>query len=234
MCPEAGFQGRAAGAWRRFERGPTAQEVAKERRIFVVKPLQDLWEGVCERTGKASGATACGTDEATTRRNTWRQGAHGGAVGGERGERVAMFAEELDLECGIRGIVFGTAGGKRFTVFGQSEWGAGKEPEESIFAQGGNPGPLLELKTHGNGLAVEPRTPSLAPPIDRFRPVLEAPKLSSLSAGGLEADIVLGIRPIATNERGTFLLRPMLHVSSPRGCEGGAKGHASLRSAKAL
>src|SRR5262249_49022798 len=101
---------------------------------------------------------------------------------------------------------------------GQREWVDRKEHEAIIVAQGGHHGPLLELKTHGNGLAVAPRTQSLDPPIDRFRTVLEAPKLSSLSAGGLDADIGCGIRPVETNERGTFLLRHRLHVSSPKVC----------------
>ena len=231
---EADLKGGAACELRRFARGPAAQEVAKERRIFVVKPLQDLGEVVFERTGKAMGETDFVADEAPTRLNKLRQGAHGGALGGEGGELVAVFEEERDLECGIGGGVFGMAGGKRFTVFGQSEGIDGKEHEEILCAQGGHNGPLLEFKTHGNGLAVEPCTQGLAPRIDGFRTVLEAPKLSSRSASGLDADIVFSIRPVEANERGKFLLRQMLHVSSPRVCESGAKGHACLRSAKAL
>jgi hypothetical protein len=38
MFTEEGLQGGAACELRRFERGPAAQEVAKERRLFVVKP----------------------------------------------------------------------------------------------------------------------------------------------------------------------------------------------------
>ena len=129
-----------------------------------------------------------------------------------------MFEEELELEFGIGGVVFGMAGGKRFTVFGQSEGVDWKEHEEIILAQGGHNGPLLEFKTHGNGLAVEPRTQGLDPRSDCFRTMLEAPKLSSRSAGGLDADIVFGIRPVEADERGKFLLRHMLHVSSPRVC----------------
>ena len=215
---EEGLKGGAACELRRFESGPAAQEVAKERRIFVVKPLQDLGEVVFERTGQAIGETDFVAHEATTRLNKLRQGAHGGALGGEGGKLVAVFEEELDLECGIGGVVFGTAGGKRFTVFGQSEWVDGKEHEEIIVAQGGHNGPLLEFKAHGNGLAVEPRTQGVDPRIDGFRTVLEASKLSSGSAGGLDADIVFGIRPVEANERGKFLLRHMLHVSSPRVC----------------
>jgi hypothetical protein len=234
VVTEEGRKGGAACEWRRCARGPAAQAVAQERRSFRVKPLQDLWEVVCERTGKAMGETDCVADEATTRRNKGRQGAHGGAVGGERGERVAVGEAERDLECGIGGGVCGTAGGKRCTICGQREWVDRQEPAEIILAQSGNPGPLRALKTYGHGVAVEPRMQGLAPPIERFRTVLEAPTLSSLRAGGLEADIVCGIRPVEPNARGTCLWRYRLHVSSPRVCESGAKGHACGRSAKAL
>jgi mRNA-degrading endonuclease RelE of RelBE toxin-antitoxin system len=69
VCTAAGLQGGAAGALRRCERGPAAQEVAKARRLLVVNPLQDLGEVVCERPGKAMSETDCVADEATTRRN---------------------------------------------------------------------------------------------------------------------------------------------------------------------
>jgi hypothetical protein len=55
-------------------------------------------------------------------------------LGGEWGELVAVFEEDLDLEFGIGGVVFSTAGGKRFTVFGQGERIDRKEHEEIILA----------------------------------------------------------------------------------------------------
>ena len=42
--PEEPFQGGAACELCGFEGRPVAQEVAKERRIFLGKPWQDLWE----------------------------------------------------------------------------------------------------------------------------------------------------------------------------------------------
>ena len=61
-----------------------------------------------------------------------RQGAHRGALGGERGELVAVFEEELDLEFGIGGVIFGPARGKRFAVLRHGERIDGKEHEEII------------------------------------------------------------------------------------------------------
>ena len=39
----------------RLQGGPARQEVAKDRGIFVLKPLQHVWEIVLERTGQAIG-----------------------------------------------------------------------------------------------------------------------------------------------------------------------------------
>jgi hypothetical protein len=215
---EEGLKSGAACKLHRFEGGPAAQEVAKERRIFLLKPLQDMREVVFECTGKTIGETDFVADETTTGLNKLRQGAHGGALGGERGELVAMFEEEIDLEFRIGGVVFGPTGGKRFTVFGEGERIDRKEHEEIIVAQCGHNGPFIKLKAHGNALSIEPRTQGLDPPIDCFRAVLEDPQLSSLRASGLYADIVFGISPVETNEGGKFLLRYMFHVSPPRVC----------------
>ena len=106
-----------------------------------------------------------------------RQGAHGGALGDEGGELVAVFEEEFDLEFGIGGVIFGPARGKRFAVLGHGERIDGKEHEEIILAQRGHDGPFIEFQAHGDGLAVEPRAQGLDPRVDRFRTVFEAQKL---------------------------------------------------------
>ena len=102
-----------------------------------------------------------------------RQGAHGGALGGERGELVAVFEEEFDLEFGIGGVIFGPARGKRFAVLGQGERIDGKEHEEIIVAQRGHDGPFIEFQAHRDGLSVESRAQGLDPRINRFRTVFE-------------------------------------------------------------
>jgi hypothetical protein len=51
--PEEPFQGGAARELRGFEGRPAAEEVAKDRRIFLRKPLQDLWKVVFEGPGQA-------------------------------------------------------------------------------------------------------------------------------------------------------------------------------------
>jgi len=79
--PDEPFQGGAARQWRRFERGPAAADVTKERRIFVGKPLQDLRQGVFAGPGHALGPTALVTAQTTAGCDEWGEGPHGGALG---------------------------------------------------------------------------------------------------------------------------------------------------------
>ena len=96
-----------------------------------------------------------------------------------------MCEQQLDLELGIGGVVFGSAGGKRFAVLGHGERIDGKEDEEIIFAQCGHDRPFIEFQAHRNRLAVEARVQALDPGVDRFRPVCEAQKLPARGASGL-------------------------------------------------
>jgi hypothetical protein len=119
--PEEACQSGAACALRGLQGRPAAEEVAKDRGIFLGKPLQDLRKGVCEGTGQAVGQTDCVAAQAPAGLDELRQGAHGGALRAEWGERVAVCEEDVDLEFGIGGIIFGPARGKRFAVLGHGE-----------------------------------------------------------------------------------------------------------------
>src|SRR5262249_1997502 len=92
----------------------------------------------------------------------------------------------------------------------------GKSKRKSYWRSAETIGPFIQLKTHSNGLSVEPCAQGLDPRIDRFRAVFEAQKLSSLSTSGLEADIVFGVSPVQADKGGKCFVRSMLHVSPPR------------------
>src|SRR4029450_3807319 len=109
---EEAFQRGAAGDLGRFEGGPAAEAVAKDRGIFLGKPLQNLWKVVFEGTRQAVGQTDFVADQGRAVLDALRQGAPGGALGGEWGELVAMFQENFDQEFGIGGVIFGPARGK--------------------------------------------------------------------------------------------------------------------------
>ena len=198
--PEEALQRGATRALRRCARRPVTEDVAKDRRIFVLKPLQDVGKGVFEGPGHAGGEPHGVADQAPAVFDALRSGAHRRAVGGERRALVAVCEQQLDLERGIGGVIFGMARGKRFAVLRQGERMDGKEHEEIIGAQRGHDGPFLECQAHRDGLSVAARAQGLAPRIDRLGAVCEHEKLPSLSASSLEAHIVCGIRPVEANK----------------------------------
>src|SRR5207249_11389180 len=59
MAPEKAFEGGAPGELHRLQGGPTTQEVAKDRGVFVLQPLQHVWDIVLERTRQAIGHPDC-------------------------------------------------------------------------------------------------------------------------------------------------------------------------------
>ena len=79
---EEGDEGGTARELRRFEGRPAAEEVAKDRGIFLLKPLQNLREIVFEGTGQTIGQTDFVADQTSAVFDKLRQGAHGGALGG--------------------------------------------------------------------------------------------------------------------------------------------------------
>jgi hypothetical protein len=155
---------------------------------------------VFEGTGQAVGETHFVADQAPAVFDELRQGTHRGALGGERRELVAVFEQQLDLELGIGGVIFGTAWGKRFAVLRQGERIDGKEHEEIIGAQRGHNGPFIEFQAHSDRLSVESRAQGLDPRIDRLGAVFEHEKLTSLSASRWSANIVCGSRPVEANK----------------------------------
>jgi hypothetical protein len=174
--------------------------------------LQNLWKVVFEGTGQAVRAPDFVTDQAPAVFDELREGTHGGALGAEWGELVPVFQEEFDLEFRIGGVVFGTAGGKRFAVLGHGERIDGKEHEEIIVAQRGHDGPFIEFQAHRDGLSVEARAEGLDPGVNRFRTMFKAQKLPLCGASGLEANIMFRISPVEANKGRKCFGYVLLHV----------------------
>ena len=200
VSPEAPFQGGAARKLRGFESWPAAEAVTKDRRIFVGKPLQDLWKVVFEGTGQAICTTAFVPDQATAVFDELGAGTPGRALGLEGLKLIPVFEEECDLKFRIAGIVFGPARDTRFAVPGHGERIDGKEPEEIIVTQRRHDGPLIEFQAHSDGLSVESCAEGLDPGINLFRAMFKTQKLTVFSASGLEADIVCRISPVEANK----------------------------------
>ena len=82
---EAALKSRATRELHGLERRPVAQAVTKEGGILLVKPRQDVREGVCEGPGHAMRQTDGVADQATAVCDAWRQGAPGGGCAGSGG-----------------------------------------------------------------------------------------------------------------------------------------------------
>jgi hypothetical protein len=67
-----------------------------------------------------------------------------------------MGEEEFELECSIRGVVFGPARRKGFTIPRQRQGIDREEDEKVILAQGGDQGPFGEFEAERHGVAVKP------------------------------------------------------------------------------
>ena len=85
------------------------------------------------------------------------EGTHRGALRRERLQLVAMGEQQFELECGIRGVVFGPAGCEGFAIPRQRQGVEREENQKVILTQGGDNGAFVEFETDGHGLAVEPR-----------------------------------------------------------------------------
>ena len=162
-----------------------------------------MGEGVFERTRQAMREPDFGADEALAVCDALRQGAHRGALRAKGGEGVAVCEQELDLECGIGGVICGPARGQRCAVRGHGERSDGKEHEDIIVWPCRHHGAFLEFQADGKRLAVEPCAQGADPRVDRFGAVCETQKLPARRTGDLYADIVCGIRPVKAHKGGT-------------------------------
>ena len=200
MLAEEGREGGTARALRRLEGWPATQEVAEDRGVFLLKPVQHVREIVLEGTGQAVGAPDFVADHAATVFDELGEGAHRGALWLERLQLVAMGQQQFELEFGIRGVVFGPARCEGFAIPRQRQRIDRKEDEKVILAQGRDHGPFGEFEADGHGLAFEPRTQRGDPRINGLRGVSELKALTFCGASGLETNIMFGICPVDPNK----------------------------------
>src|SRR5215831_5852048 len=112
VVAEEGFQRGAPGELGGFEGGPAAQEVTENGGIFVLEPLEHLWEIVLQDAREAVGDPDFVVDDAAAVFDELVERTHGGALWLERLELITMGEEQFELEFGVRGIVFGPARGE--------------------------------------------------------------------------------------------------------------------------
>ena len=126
--------------------------------------------------------------------------AHGRTLWLERLQLVAMGKEEFELEFSIRGVIFGPAGRKGFTIPRQRQGIDREEDEKVILAQSGDQGPFVQFEADSHGLAVEPRAQRGDPRVNGLGRVLKLKVLTFCGASRLEAPIMFGISPVDPNK----------------------------------
>ena len=75
-------------------------------------------------------------------------------------------------------------------------------------------GPFWPFQAHRHGVSIDPRAPGRPHVSIASGLGLEDEQLAFLRAGGWEANIVVGIRPVEANAGGKVLWRSTLHVST--------------------
>jgi hypothetical protein len=163
---------------------------------LVLKPPQDVGKVVVQGTGQAVGETHCGAHQTPAMCDEVRQGAQGGALGAQWGERVAVFEAALDLACGLGGGVFRPARGKRVAILGDGERMDGKAHEALLVTQRRHDGAFMECQAYSDGWSMEARAEGVAPGVTFFRAMCKAQQRTVCSASGLEADIVFRLSPV--------------------------------------
>ena len=136
----------------------------------------------------------------------------------ERWQLVAMGEPQFALEGGVRRVVFGPAGREGVAIPRQHQGMDGEEDQKVILAQGRDQRAFVECESNGHGVAVEPRAQGGDPRVDGLGGVLELAIFTFCRVRCLEADIMLGISPVNTNNGSKGFGCCMCHALSPRVC----------------
>jgi hypothetical protein len=206
MVTHKGRKRGTAGEWHGLEGRPAPPEVTADPRLFRLQPAQDMREVVLEGTGQAVRHTPLSTNAAAGR-DELCQRTPLRALRLERCQLVAMVEQELELACGVRGIILGAAGGESLAVAREGQGMDGAQDEDLVCAQRGDHGLLVELKASGDGVTAAALAPGTDPGIDRCRGRVEATGLACGGASGWEAERMCGIGPVDADEGSAWLVR---------------------------
>ena len=105
--------------------------------------------------------------------------------------------------------------------------------EDVIGSPGTDARPLVECEAESARCACEPLAQGTPPRLTGFWRVCEDDVCSCRGARCLSTHLMFGIRPVEADQGSQCFVRFLLHGCSPKGWYRGAKGQASLWSAKA-
>src|SRR5262249_10873383 len=121
---------------------PAGQEIAKQRRVCLVEPVQCLRKVLLERVAQAVGKTGLVSDQPAALFDQVQQHAHLRTLGLERGEAIAVVQQQIQGELRIGGIIFGSAGFEASRYLANIEGLIGKRTKKSYFCSAYTSGPL--------------------------------------------------------------------------------------------
>jgi hypothetical protein len=121
-------------------------------------------------------------------------------LGRERWELVPMHEQQCELQCGVSGIVFRSAGGEGCTISRDRQRIDRQEHQKVIFAQGEDQRPFGEFEAESHGLAPQPCPQRRDPRVDGLGRVRKLEALPFCRASRLEAPSMFGLGPVEANK----------------------------------
>src|SRR5215471_1981331 len=146
MRTEEGFKSGTARELHGLEGRPAMQEVAEERGVFVLKPLQHLREIVLERTGQAVGDPDFVTNHTAAVFDELGERPHRRALRLKRLQLVAVGQQQFELKGGIGGSSLARLGVKASRYRASVSGLMGKRTRKSYGHKAETRGPLLSSR----------------------------------------------------------------------------------------
>ena len=208
------------------QRGPLGEKVAGLARVEGPDPVEGLGEILLEQARDPVREAASEIDEFPPVLAEQLEGPRRHRIRVPGPELVAMFAQQVQQERGVRRVVFRAAGVEGFAIAGQRLGIDRVEHEELVLHQrvDHRASPLFDGNPHGP--APKPLAELGDPAVQHVRLLLERELFHRAARGGLELHRVRAISPIESDVHRDVLF--MLHGPS------GSGTHAWLRPAQAL
>src|SRR6185437_7680905 len=178
-----------------LQRRPAGKEVAEQRSVAVIEPVQRLRKVLLERVAKAVDDALAVVDQHPSLLDQVPERTHCDALGMERMEPLRVAQHKLQRKLRIGGIVLGAAGLECHTILRQQAWVDREQDDEVVLLQCVDDRSTGEFERNGNR-ATEPRLQSLDPSINLVRLMREPAKFSRPTAAWLKTEVVLGVRPV--------------------------------------
>jgi hypothetical protein len=204
---ETTLQGGAACALGGLAGWPLGENIAADGGVLVVNPWQDMRQVVLQGPGETMRGAHVVAHEAAALCDAWCEGTHGGALGLQGRELIALRKQAFELALGGGGGVLGVAGCEGVTIPGARERLDGKAPEVVVLSERVDHGTRVECETDGERVPLASHAPGPHPRLESCWRVRQEAERAWLGARRVQTDLVCGISPVAADERRTFIRR---------------------------